>query len=976
MLEMAVPVFSQINFPGASTLISMAWIIGGVMCLKYGVVFVALWNLKHPGNGETPLQPEELHPEVRRHLQPWLTRLAEFGFAGPCFYQMESHSRLERVFCRVTHAGTKSIAELRIVILPSGVAPRIMLGFYNFLSDGRVLVTGETGTCDHWPAHWLALFKRFTRIDEQWATHQSRLKELAPLATAISPEDPAGAMAAQHAATDQASVDAGLLERDPGGGTGFRVRRAGIPGSALKVLKFSLPGLKVGSVKRADLALPAIARPDGGAGGLPPGTNPEDGVERDLMKYHQAVGGNKKGMGRWAKLALLAVTLGLFASFWKGGNLGGMTVMIIGTLFLHEFGHWLPMKLFGYKNVTMFFIPGFGAAVSGKKQHAPAWQELVVLLGGPLPGLVGGIAVMVIGYFFQGIPDFWLNAAGLAVIINAFNLLPFLPLDGGKIVDLLIFKDVPWLRLLFNGFSTLCVIVACFLPGMGALRYLAIVMALGLVRDVKMFKIRKAAGKVEWAGQVDDEDTALRRIFRELREGGNSNFVGSADWLPRTQVVIEEVLRKRPGWWVRLGGLGFYGAVCLFPLLFFVTLGVVLASGVLTKSAGGAEHLAELRRDLPEIKIDLTAEKMAPLNKLAVTTEMLLLDAEDEPSGVERVRRIARSFPEEAGREVDFVHWEHVRDFQSLGDSGMETVNVWLETACLRMEMATDGGKFDEGCRRSEIVLYAIRSLEPAVSCRQREQLWEAQVRVLKNIAKLTPSGAVTPAIQDRLKSGIQALRNPPDAAVEAFLLVDGWRERELLHLNDGPATPDLQAARQDDASACRTFYRQLDELKKGRRTQLPTCVAVARIWKTHGAANELPAEPPAGVQVTPAEADFLHGFCDRKREIVWLQQAVLYTMNLNDYQKQHGQFLPRWNHAVPGGGMMEFVAAPAPVLRLTDVRNEAQRAGPGWLGRHPDEAQPPVDFPLQPVAATTRGVTSKSPPQKAGQGNGRRKGD
>ncbi len=929
------------------------WILGVWWILKYMLACIGLWNVKAHDHTETPIRAEDLHPEVRRHVQPWLNRLAEFGFSGPCFYRMESHSRLERVFCRMTHGGTKSIAELRILILPSGAAPRVMLGFYNFLSDGRILVTGETGACDHLPAHWLALFKRFKRVDEQLGAHQSRLKELAPLATAISPEDPASAMAAQHAATDQASVDAGLLERDPGDETAFRMRRTGIPWFALKVVKFSLPGLKVDSVKRADLALPGPALPAVEVG-LPPGTSPEDGVERDLKKYHEAAGGKKKGLSRWAKLALLTVTLGLFAVFWNGGNLGGITGVIIGVLLLHEFGHWLPMKLFGYKNVTMFFIPGFGAAVSGKKQHAPAWQDLVVLLGGPLPGLFGGIAVMIIGYFYQGIPDFWLNAAGLAIIINAFNLLPFLPLDGGKIVDLLIFKDIPLLRLLFNGFSTLSVIAACFLPGLGVMRYLAVIMGLGLVRDVKMFGVLKEARKVAWAGQVNDEDTALRRIFKELRESGNANFVGSPDWLKRTQVVIEEVLRKRPSWLVRIGGLGFYGAVSLFPVLLLVTVVAVKASGLLSRSPSGMEHLAALRADLPKSTIHLSQEQMTPLNQLAINTETMLIDAEGQIPSVERVREIAKLLPEGTCREVDLLHWEQVRAFQSWGDSSLKSVDVWLESACLRMEKATDDGKNDESFRRSEIMLHAVRSLEPAISCRQREQLCDVQIRVLNNIAKLNGSGAITPEMQDRLKPRIQALRNLPDPAVEAFLIVDGWTEQQMHQPTSGYDVEDPGESHQDDAAFCRMFYKQIDDLKNSHRESPSASLAVARFWKKQGKAGELPQELPAGVKVTPAEAGFLHRFCDRKREIIWLQNAVLYAMNLDAYQKQHGCHPMRWDHAVPGGGMVDFVPGAVPSLRLTDARSAAQRAGPAWLGRNPAELQPSLHFPLCPVAEKT----------------------
>ena len=950
MLENILALVLQIDFPGASVVMPIVWIVAGWWLLKYVLTCIALWNVKVRDHKETPIQAGELHPEVRRHLQPWLQRLGELGFGEPNLVQIEPQSGLERVLWRSTHPEILSVAELRVLILPTGAPPRVLLSFYNFLNDGRFLVTAESGSCDHVPSHWIGLFSRFPQVGGQWEIHQSRLKSLQ--CAAFIPADLASAMAAQLAATDQASVAAGMIVRDPHDAAGGRVRRIAIPWFALRVLKLSLPGFKVGSSRRTDLAPPAAVQ----TGGLStPLTNGgDDPVERDLKKYHQAVG-VKKGMGRWAKLVLLAVTLGLFALFWNGGNLGGITGIIIGVLLLHEFGHWLPMKLFGYKNVTMFFIPGFGAAVSGKKQHAPAWQDLVVLLGGPLPGLFGGIAVMIAGYFRPDIPDFWLNAAGLAVLINAFNLLPFLPLDGGKIVDLLIFKDVPMLRLLFNGFSTLVVIGACFLPGMGVMRYLAIIMVLGLVREVKMFGVLRGATKVAWAGQVDDEDTALRRIFKELRDAGNTNFVGSPDWLPRTQVVIEEVLRKRPNWLVRIGGLGCYGAVCLIPVALLGTVVAVNFSGLFSKSLGQTEHLAEVRADLPKSTITLTPEQMTPLNKLAITTEVLLIDAEDKLPSAERIRKIAKSLPEEACREVDLLHWDQVRAFQSLGDWSLETVDVWLETACLRMEKSNDEVNHQDSFRRAAIMLHAIRALEPAISYRQREQLCDVQIRVLKNIAKLNGSGAITPAMQERLKPRIQALRNLPDPAIEGFLIVDGWSDHEMQQLTSDYETENAGEQQDDDAAFCRNFYKQIDVLRNRDEGSPPASLAIARFWKQEGEAGELPEESPGGVKVTLAEASFLHQFCDRKREIVWLQNALLYAMNLDAYQTQHGRLPTRWDHAVPSGGMVDFVPGAAPSLRLTDARSAAQRAGPAWLGRSPDELQPPQLFPLRPVVDKSR---------------------
>src|SRR5262249_26862794 len=89
----------------------------------------------------------------------------------------------------------------------------------------------------------------------------------------------------------------------------------------------------------------------------------------------------------------LVLTLALcFLLFWNG-SAPAEAFILIGVLLFHEAGHFLGMRTFGYRDVRMFFIPGFGAAVAGKKEGVPAWQEAIVLLLGPLPGLVLGSAL-------------------------------------------------------------------------------------------------------------------------------------------------------------------------------------------------------------------------------------------------------------------------------------------------------------------------------------------------------------------------------------------------------------------------------------------------------------------------------------------------------------------------------------------------------------------------------------------------------
>ena len=59
----------------------------------------------------------------------------------------------------------------------------------------------------------------------------------------------------------------------------------------------------------------------------------------------------------------------------------------MAVLFIHESGHWLGMKVFGYRDLKMFFIPFFGAAVTGKQRKAASGAAgAVIALLGPAPG--------------------------------------------------------------------------------------------------------------------------------------------------------------------------------------------------------------------------------------------------------------------------------------------------------------------------------------------------------------------------------------------------------------------------------------------------------------------------------------------------------------------------------------------------------------------------------------------------------------
>lgn len=150
----------------------------------------------------------------------------------------------------------------------------------------------------------------------------------------------------------------------------------------------------------------------------------------------------------------IAVFIWVFLTFvsadWR------FIAIIVLVLLVHELGHLLSMKAFKYKSVKMLFIPFLGALVQGEKEKYSQWQRTVVLLLGPVPGVLIGAVLM---YWAGEHHAFWAMYTGmLFVIINALNLLPIAPLDGGQLTQIMFFDRQELFQLIFAFISSLLLI--------------------------------------------------------------------------------------------------------------------------------------------------------------------------------------------------------------------------------------------------------------------------------------------------------------------------------------------------------------------------------------------------------------------------------------------------------------------------------------------------------------------------------------
>jgi Zn-dependent protease len=134
-------------------------------------------------------------------------------------------------------------------------------------------------------------------------------------------------------------------------------------------------------------------------------------------------------LAKFGSLISLAIMLGTYA--WIFGWL--FAVAIVYLIFVHEMGHLWAAKRKGVKTSKAIFLPFVGAVIGLKETPKSAADEAFLAYGGPLWGLASIVPPMVL-YWVTG-DAYWSLIVTLGCLLNMFNLIPFTPLDGGRIIS-------------------------------------------------------------------------------------------------------------------------------------------------------------------------------------------------------------------------------------------------------------------------------------------------------------------------------------------------------------------------------------------------------------------------------------------------------------------------------------------------------------------------------------------------------------
>lgn len=127
----------------------------------------------------------------------------------------------------------------------------------------------------------------------------------------------------------------------------------------------------------------------------------------------------------------MLVSIAAYAWIWGLPFAIGFVLLI----FVHELGHVIELRRQGVRASAPLFIPFLGAVIGMKELPDDAWKEARVALAGPILGSVGAAACWVAGEATGS--ELLVGLAFVGFFLNLFNLIPIVPLDGGRAVGAL-----------------------------------------------------------------------------------------------------------------------------------------------------------------------------------------------------------------------------------------------------------------------------------------------------------------------------------------------------------------------------------------------------------------------------------------------------------------------------------------------------------------------------------------------------------
>ncbi len=151
-----------------------------------------------------------------------------------------------------------------------------------------------------------------------------------------------------------------------------------------------------------------------------------------------------------ASAGSMLVSIAAYTTIWGVWFAVGFVVLLL----VHEMGHVIALRREGIHASLPMFIPFLGAVISARSLGENATAEARVGLAGPILGSIGAGLCLVIWQITSD--DYWRALAFTGLFLNLFNLLPVVPLDGGRAMAAM----APWMWGV--GFAAMVVLALVF----------------------------------------------------------------------------------------------------------------------------------------------------------------------------------------------------------------------------------------------------------------------------------------------------------------------------------------------------------------------------------------------------------------------------------------------------------------------------------------------------------------------------------
>jgi Zn-dependent protease len=482
-------------------------IFAGKSVLLHILLFNKIRSFRLSAPSSRPIPRDATPPAtaaVLRSVEPDLEALG-FKFDQAVNYVPQEGEAFELPAWIYINSESRVFAMVRKLQLKTGIVPRP--SFESLLADGRYLITSADFTRSNATEVQLENPVQEVPIEEQYRAHLDFIRQNAGdrQSLLLSPEDLASEK--ERIWNESMRLRTGLGQVYPvaDGRFAYTVREAA---------RRTVAALAKVRVLNRNKGLRATVQKLEASGCVIPAV--EEEIE-DYRKHTKASELSKAGA--MTKLLMLVISMALFVFAFRLSLSWTTLLILLGVLTFHEGGHLLGMRIFGYKNLQMLYLPFLGAvAIGGKRENVKPWQELVVLFLGPVPGFVLGLCVLM-SPFFERLPA--RHELGLILLVlNLFNMLPIHPLDGGQIWDILLFRRFPFARVVFLGLSAVALLAAGVIGVFGlAFVALGVGLLLRLGNQITEAKIIRSLKKELGAPlSRHDEETLLEAIFASLRK--------------------------------------------------------------------------------------------------------------------------------------------------------------------------------------------------------------------------------------------------------------------------------------------------------------------------------------------------------------------------------------------------------------------------------------------------------------------------